>query len=210
MTGNRYRGFTYVEVLMVVAMAVVLATIGVPRFLQAQKNAKKSEAITQLKSLHAAMSTQALMPMSIHVPGFDPPRGNRYSYHVSEPCFSWEDRSMQYAVSNDTDTCIGADTYADPSLPSVFYGVPIAAVSWDMDATMNGMGTSPGFFGTETQWDYLAQAAGDVDGNPFDGADTWIVASADAQIANTCPMSGAAVPLAAGEPFQVYADTQCQ
>jgi type IV pilus assembly protein PilA len=205
----RPRGFTYLEVLVVVAMAGVLAAIGLPRFLQAQKNAKKSEAVTQLKSLHAAMSAQALMPTSIHVPGFAPPRGNRYSYHVAEPCSSWEDRTTQYAVINDTDNCIAADSFANPGFPSIFPAVPLAAVSWDSEATMNGMGGSPGFFGTETQWDYLASAAGDLDGNPADSADTWMIASADGEIATTCPMSQSTVLVPAGEPFHVSDDAKC-
>ena len=210
MTVTRSRGFTFIEVLIVAVMACVLAAIGLPRFLQAQTNARKSEAITQLKTLHAAMSTQAVMPTSIHVPGFDPPRGNNYSYHLSDYCASWEDRSAEFAVSNEFDDCIGVDTFANPRYPSVFAPVPLAGVVWDLDATANGMSTSAGFYGWDTNWDYLAYAAGDIDRDPTDSADTWSIASADAELTATCPGTPGFVILPAGEPFQVLDDKRCE
>jgi type IV pilus assembly protein PilA len=206
MSDTQRRGFTFIEVLIVVIMAIMLAAIGLPRFLQAQKRAKKSEAITQLKTLHAAMSSQAVRPISIHVPGFNPPRGNHYSYHLSDFCTSWEDRSTEWAVWNDYDDCIGVDSYANPGYPSFFTPMPIPGVSWDMDGLVNGMSTSAGIYGGDTNWDYLAYAAGDIDKDPSDGADTWSIASADAQIVGICPGSGIAEFLPAGEPFHVNDD----
>jgi type IV pilus assembly protein PilA len=209
MTVTRRHGFTFVEVLIVVGMSCVLAAIGLPRFFQAQKHAKQSEVIANLKTLHAAMSTQAAMPTSIHVPGFDPPRGNRYSYHLSEWCASTEFRSGPEPIRSDADECIGVDTYVHYSLPDFFPVMPIAAVSWDDNALTNGMATSPGVFGTQDNWDYLAYASGDLDMQPFEHPDTWTVASADALIFATCPSTGSMESLPAGEPFRVYNDKDC-
>ena len=53
----RRHGFTYIEVLIAMAMASILVAVGLPRFFEAQKNAKHSEAITALKHLHAGMNS---------------------------------------------------------------------------------------------------------------------------------------------------------
>jgi type IV pilus assembly protein PilA len=209
MTVARSRGFTLVEVLIVVVMASVLAAIAMPRFLQAQKRAKQSEAITNLKSLHAGMSTQLAMPESIHVPGFDPPRGNRYSYHLSNSCGTFEERWAEHAVKSEYDDCIGIDTYADPSLPVLMWLNPLSFVNWDVDGTRNGLHVNAGVFGEPDSWDYLAYAAGDADKSLYENADTWSIASADGDIVAVCPYTGGGVFVPAGEPFNVIDDKVC-
>jgi prepilin-type N-terminal cleavage/methylation domain-containing protein len=47
------RGFTYVELLFVVAIASVLVVMGLPRYLRAATHADPSEAMTERKSLAA-------------------------------------------------------------------------------------------------------------------------------------------------------------
>src|SRR5687768_13749197 len=106
MKASRSRGFTYIECLILLALVGVLVAIALPRFLRARTHARQSEAITQLKSLHAAMATQQVRPVSIHVYSFDPPRGNRYSYHLDNGCYSTEDRSSLNAVKSDFDICV--------------------------------------------------------------------------------------------------------
>jgi prepilin-type N-terminal cleavage/methylation domain-containing protein len=208
-TRARHGGFTFIEVLIVVAMASVLAAIGLPKFLRAQKNAKHSEAVTHLKKLHVSMRTQARKPTSIHVGHFDPKRGNRYSYHLSDFCPSYEDRSGQEAVSNPEDLCIGVDTFAHPSLPGLFMPMPVGGVSWDDEGTMNGMGAYAGIYGTDTSWDYMAYAAGDLDGDPSDWADTWGIASADGEMVMVCPAPNSTIFVPAGEAFYIFDDTRC-
>jgi prepilin-type N-terminal cleavage/methylation domain-containing protein len=203
------RGFTLIEVLLIMTMASILAAISVPRFFQAQKRARHSEAVFELKRLHVGMSTQRHKPVSIHVPGFNPQRGNRYSYHVAEPCLMIEDRSTRRASSHPNDDCIGVDTFANPTLPSVFMPALLPGASWDMDALMNGMDVMPGFYGSETSWDYLAYAAGDLDGDPNDTADTWGVASADGQLFPICSAQPEVADVPAGEPFLVNDDGHC-
>jgi len=203
------RGFTYIEVLVVLAMSAILAAIAIPSYLRAQKKARTSEAITNLKSLHAAMSTQLTMPTSIHVPGFNPPRGNKYSYMLESGCSMYEDRSGYDAVQYDGDLCIGVDTFAYPNYPSLFYPVTASAVAWEPDAAMWGMfdGT-PGLYGYDTNWYYLAYAAGENDGDLFDNADTYLISSADGEMAAVCP-AGNPVLVPAGEPFQTHKDAGC-
>lgn len=202
------RGFTYVEVLIALAMTGVLAAIGVPNLLRAQKHAKHAEAVTNLKSLHVGLMTQSTKPTSIHVPGFHPHRDNRYSYHLGT-CTSYEDRSGKHAVRHPNDDCIGADTYANPTLPNLFTPVMLPGVSWDYHAAVNGLAASPGVFGSETNWDYLAYAAGDLDDDPSDSADTWGVSSSDGQMFPMCATSMGISSIVAGEPFLVNEDPIC-
>lgn len=206
MTPVRRHGFTYIEVLLAMSMATVLGAIGLPRFFEAQKHAKRSEAITHLKQLHAGLSAQTLMPTSIHVPGLDLERGNYYSYHLSDPCTSFEDRSGEYAITNETDTCIGVDTYDHPTLPSLFQPAPIAVWSWGGDAMSNGLGGFPGVYGSAGNWDYLAFAAGNLDKDLNDLPDTWAVGSADGTVFGWCYPSTWNLQVSAGEPFLVNND----
>ena len=87
--------------------------------------------------------------------------------------------------------------------------LPMAGFAWDDEGLMNGMTYMPGVFGTETSWDYLAYAAGDLDGDPSDWADTWGIASADGQMVMLCPAPTGAIIVPAGEPFHTLDDTQC-
>jgi hypothetical protein len=59
-------------------------------------------------------------------------------------------------------------------------------------------------------WDFLAYGAGDVDNNPVaDQADSWVISSADGQLATVCPATGFNENVAAGEPFNVSNDVNC-
>lgn len=213
------RGFTYVEGLVALAMVGVLVAISLPRYLRSQTHARQSEAIANLKSLHAAMMTQQNRPSNIHVYNFDPPRGNRYSYHLDNGCHTTENRSNQNAVQHSQDICVGVDVFANPMFPRTFYPVSVVNPVWGERATYNGMGASAGMFGTcgyANEWDYLAYAAGDTDfentgdwERAYDTADTWLISSSDGQLNRVCPATTTRVSAPAGEPFMVYDDAAC-
>ncbi|MDC0707436.1 prepilin-type N-terminal cleavage/methylation domain-containing protein [Stigmatella sp. ncwal1] len=209
MTSVGHRGFTFVEVLISVAMAGVLAAIGVPKLFQAQERARHSEVITHLKSIHATLSAQVTKPWSLNEAGVSLPRGNRYSYHAGTPCMSFEDRSTFMVQDHGTDDCIGVDTYAHPTLPGLFEPAPLVSVQWDEQAVYNGVGATPGIFGTETNWDYFAAAAGNRDHHPSDSAETWGIASADGLASRFCPATPELFNITAGEPFLVNKDIGC-
>jgi len=204
-------GFTLIELMIVVAIIGILAAIAIPNFVRFQARARQSEANTNLKSLFTGLRTQQRMPHGnlIRATGFSAERGNRYGYHLENSCSSIEDRSGIDAVLNEDDACIGVDTFKYPSLPTTFPMVPLASTNWNAKATANGLANSAGIFGEYENWDFLAYAAGDVDNNPHDQADTWSISSADGQLSAVCPATGSGENVAAGEPFNVSNDVNC-
>ncbi len=206
---SRY-GFTLIELMIVVAIIGILAAIAIPNFVRFQARARQSEVSTNLKSLFTGLRTQQRMPpMAIRSTGFSPERGNRYSYHLDDGCSSYEDRSTLHLVQNDADVCIGVDRFKYPSFPATFTVIPLGGSIWNVRATANGMNVASGIFGSQENWDFLAYAAGDVDNDPMDGADTWSIASSDGQLTSVCPTMGVGENVAAGEPFNVSNDVNC-
>jgi prepilin-type N-terminal cleavage/methylation domain-containing protein len=206
------QGFTLIELMIVVAIIGILASIAIPSFMRFQARARQSEVTTNLKSVFTSMRTlQRKPPEDIHSTGFAPERGNRYGYHLADNCGgAYEDRSGLDAVPNSPAVCIGVDTFKLQGFPPTFDIVPPQGASWDLKAQGNNMGISAGLYGSTVNWDFLMYAAGDVDNNQNDSADTWLVSSADGELAPYCPSTGGvSEAAAAGEPFLINNDVDC-
>jgi type IV pilus assembly protein PilA len=208
---RRQHGFTLIELMIVVAIIGILASIAIPSFLRFQARARQAEVSTQLKSFFTSLRTMQRKPaIDIHATGVSPERGNRYSYHIEDGCSSYEDRSSSPAKLNNGDTCVGADKARYVSFPNVFVPVPPESVTWETQAMTRGLSNTSGFFGADERWEFLVYAAGDVDDNPEDTADTWLVASSDGTITPTCPFTGGLMePISAGEPYNTNNDVSC-
>ncbi|WP_373691656.1 pilin [Hyalangium versicolor] len=176
-----------------------------------QARARQSEANSNLKTLFTGLRTLPKRPQAqIRVPGFSPERGNRYSYHMNDPCTTAEDRTGVNIIQNPNDDCVGVDNFKFSSFPATFTVISPLNVTWNTKASQNGMSLKPGLYGSGVNWDFLGYAAGDVDNVISDTADTWLVASSDGQITPACPSTGGVSQnVAAGEPFNVNNDVNC-
>lgn len=159
-----HKGFTLIELIIVVAIIGLLAAIAVPNFLKFQARSKQSEAKANLKAIFTAQraffqENDRFSSMTGEV-GFEAERNNRYAYFLF-PTGTLEDRSTSTIAPASTYTGIQVDLFKFGSLTSQTYAA-------------TACGSAAGVVSAAPS-SFVATAQGNVDGDAT--IDQWSISS---------------------------------